>query len=240
MPRYLASTVHKQVICLFTLPLLIACNQERTPQSTVLLSDGTVYFKGFITEEFINKTIELLGKSDNKLRITSEGGANTPAITLGNYIYDNETEVIFQIQCYSACANYILPAARKGLVKTGTVVGWHGGAYQGVWEIDLDENPEVKRRIEVWQKIESDLYRKLNIDHNINVYGIINNYDLLMSEPYCMRLAKRGDWQGWTYTMSDLRKMGVMMQFEDNEVPLGQRGGDDIQCYIYPFKHSSG
>jgi len=54
-----------------------------------------------------------------------------------------------------------------------------------------------------------------------------------------MKLLNRGDWQGWTYTTSDLKKMGVTIQFEDKEIPLGQRGGDDMQCYIYPFKSPS-
>jgi len=54
--------------------------------------------------------------------------------------------VVFQVQCYSACANYILPAAQKGFVKRGAVVGWHGGAYQGVWSVDLNET--TYRRLE--------------------------------------------------------------------------------------------
>lgn len=224
----------RQLSSLPIIAVLMGCNFDIPPKSNVFLQDGIVYFKGAITQESVTKTIELLDESDNSLRFTSEGGANIPAIELANYIYENNTRVVFQIQCYSACANYILPAAKNGVVKKGTVVGWHGGAFQGVWEDDIDQYPEALARIELWKKKETELYTRLNIDPSINIYGVFEDFKLLKSQSYCRRVFDKGNYQGWTYRISDLRKMGIMAKFEDSKIPLG-RGGTDIQCYIYPF-----
>lgn len=235
MSNILPSSIYRRAFYFPALILLVACSQDRLPKSKVYLSDGTVYFRGYITEESINKALVLLQKSNNQLVITSEGGLVTHALKLANYLYDNQTEVTFRAHCYSSCANYILPATRKGVVKHGTVVGWHGGAYQPVWNIDLDNDPEAKQRHEEWKRTETDFYHKVKVDPKINVYGLVDNYEALLSQPYCMRLLRRDDWQGWTYKMSDIKKMGISIHFEDKEIPLGHRGGDDIQCYIYPF-----
>lgn len=222
---------------LLLLPLILSGCYKVANDAQVNTINGVVHFNGYITKGSILKTIELLEDENSKKELVfdSPGGANIPAINLANYIYDNKVKVSFQRQCYSACANYILPASQNmGLVKKGTIVGWHGGAYQDIWEVDLDKAPDVKERIELWKVEEDKLFNKLKLDKNITVYGILNNFNLLKSNSFCGKIFDEGDYQGWTYKMSDLKRMGVKTRFEDDEIPLTYNG-ELLQCYIYPF-----
>ncbi|MGR5266325.1 hypothetical protein ACPV5R_01090 [Vibrio astriarenae] len=221
----------------FFLTLVISyisgCNSEK---SEVYAIGNTVYFDGFITQESVARAKSLLERDNNLTFIVeSQGGYNIPAIDLANFIYDNNIYVIYRVQCYSACANYLLPATKRGVVKSGSIVGWHGGAYQGVWEEDLEKYPEAKKRILLWQRLETRLYAKLNVDPKINIYGIKNDFELLKIQPDCLEIGEQGNFEGWTYSLADLRTMGVHILYEDNEQTLSYNG-IQLQCYIYPFQ----
>ncbi len=214
---------------------LSAC-YDNAPNTKVYTLNGDVIFKGAITEKSVDETIDLLSNGNTNLRITSEGGANIPAIRLANYIFDNNIKVTFDVQCYSACANYILPSSKNAVVKKGTIVGWHGGAYQEHWEDELESNPDAIARIELWKKKETEIFNKFNIDHNITIYGVLNDFELLKAERHCSKIGEAGNFQGWTYKISDIKRMGIKARFEDEEIPLSYEGVD-LQCLIFPFNN---
>jgi hypothetical protein len=59
--------------------------------------------------------------------IRSHGGDAEVALRLGELLYSKDAIVILRDYCLSACANYLLPAARQTFVMPHTIVGWHGG-----------------------------------------------------------------------------------------------------------------
>jgi hypothetical protein len=59
--------------------------------------------------------------------IRSRGGYVESALRLAEILYRKNAIVVLRDYCFSACANYLLPATGQAYVMPKTLVGWHGG-----------------------------------------------------------------------------------------------------------------
>ena len=58
--------------------------------------------------------------------VRSPGGVGVIAMAIGKELFDNAAYLIVDGPCYSACANFIVPASRRLYMTDGTVIGMHG------------------------------------------------------------------------------------------------------------------
>ncbi|WP_372707966.1 hypothetical protein [Brevundimonas sp.] len=91
------------------------------------LAGSSVYcLKGSLDSTSAESFSELA--SDISVLVVDSYGGNTRAtMRIARLIYDNDIDVIIEGQCFSSCANYILPAASGRLtVLPGSFIGLHG------------------------------------------------------------------------------------------------------------------
>ncbi|MDN3699928.1 hypothetical protein QWY96_01515 [Vibrio artabrorum] len=97
------------------------------------VSGTTLVFDGPISGNSVLEALRVVRNSGveiEKLRITSPGGDVPSGIELGYFIKENNLNVEVDKLCFSACANYVIPAAKTVIIKEGSLIGWHGGPRQ--------------------------------------------------------------------------------------------------------------
>ncbi len=105
-------------------------NPAPSAKDVAITIDGTtVTYVGHISEKnaerFLNR---VKGKTLTTLVIHSGGGEINPGMDMGNWVFDNQIDVVVDGVCMSSCANYIFPAGRVKTITEGSIVGWHGNA----------------------------------------------------------------------------------------------------------------
>ena len=84
-----------------------------------------VFVSGIIDQESYSTLSE--GKNEVRtLIINSRGGSALFALKIAKYIIENDLELLVIDDCSSACAEYILPAARRVNFKNSPVLAFHG------------------------------------------------------------------------------------------------------------------
>ncbi len=164
------------------------------------------------------------------LDINSPGGDMGAGIELGYFIKENNLNVIVSQLCYSACANYALPAAKHVLVRSGAMLGWHGGANQSddLWRQSVP--PEHENQFFAYlnrlRYKESELFKQVKVDQNISTYGQIKGNS-------CQK-QQRTD--GWHYRLVDLHHMGITnIEIEDESLPtVIEYNGNELTSCLMP------
>ncbi|EPR4992260.1 hypothetical protein ACU6DI_001267 [Vibrio navarrensis] len=189
--------------------LLTACASQITiipDEHKILLTEDTLVYEGMITGDAVLEAIRLVrtdGRQIKKLRITSEGGEMGSGIEFGYFVHELNLDVEVSQLCFSACANYILPAANHVLIKKEAMLGWHGGAKQDdeIWRRSVPASrwEEFSGYLNRLRLKETAFFDLVGVDQDITVYGqtIPNN---------CQFSQKT---QGWIYSLSDMRAMGI-------------------------------
>jgi hypothetical protein len=108
----------------------------------------TVYYVGEISAEHNRRFFDLVGdEAVHRLVITSDGGEVEAGIALGLWVLARRLEVEVADYCLSSCANYVFPAGRRKIIRSGSVVAWHGSyrhLYEtGLWRDDVVHRQEV-------------------------------------------------------------------------------------------------
>lgn len=199
----------KMKIVVFILFSLTGCAKQATtfpPPHKVMITGRTLVFDGMITGDSVLEAIRIARASDvplETLRITSPGGDIPSGIEFGYFVKELGLNVEVSKLCFSACANYVIPAGNKVTIKKDALVGWHGGARQSdaLWKQSVPQRYHADlitflTRIRIK---ENAFFEHVKVDPNITVYG-------QTSLKRC-QLTKTSD--GWYYSISDLNKMGV-------------------------------
>ena len=103
-----------------------------TTDDTIITYDGDISVAG--AWKFFNVIAGATGSALETLQINSGGGDVTAGLAMGEWILDNNINVVVVTdtegggQCMSACANYIFPAGTNKAISANTVIGWHGSA----------------------------------------------------------------------------------------------------------------
>ncbi|MBL7003876.1 MAG: hypothetical protein ISR69_07620 [Gammaproteobacteria bacterium] len=185
------------------------------PAAELKIEKDVLYFNGAMQPRIILEAIRLSEKSKTPittLRINSRGGDVEAGIEFGYFVYKKGLGVIVEESCFSSCANYIITAGRNTLVKSGAVVGWHGGAhqkdalwYQFSWYEHLIPG-KVENAKKYWGGMlehlrvkETEFFKTIGVDKQITTYG-------QTADKSCR---KNKMTTGWFYKLSDLKSMGV-------------------------------
>lgn len=84
------------------------------------------------------------------LRVDSLGGEVFWGMKIGELVFANGWELRVKGHCFSSCANYIFPAAKRKIIAAGAIVGWHGSARQDAVlaaRAGISEEEEFLRKI---------------------------------------------------------------------------------------------
>jgi len=189
--------------------LLAGCNSIPTvfpPAHKVMVSGNTLIYDGMITGDAVLEAMRVVRERKtpiNKLKITSSGGDMAVGIEFGYFIKENNLDVEVSKLCFSACANYILPAAKSIVINPESLVGWHGGAKQAdaLWMHSM-ASKDKKQFMEYLNRLrikETAFFGVIGVDQRITTYGQTN-------EASCQ---KSQNTDGWYYSITDLERMGI-------------------------------
>ncbi|MDN2483252.1 hypothetical protein [Vibrio agarivorans] len=172
----------------------------------ILLVDDTLVYDGMITGDGVLEAVRIVRTSKTPiktLRITSTGGDMAVGIEFGYFVREHNLDVEVSELCFSACANYILPAANNVTIHTNSLIGWHGGAKQAdeLWELSVPKKdlPVFMAYLNRLRIKETAFFGYIGVDQNIAIYGqVIDN---------ACQIEQKSD--GWYYSVEDLNRMGV-------------------------------
>ncbi|MFK0299544.1 hypothetical protein ACIQTU_10020 [Brevundimonas sp. NPDC090276] len=97
------------------------------------------------TDSSLVECLQSAPSQTRKLRITSNGGDAALAIQAARMVTARNYALIVRGVCFSACANYLVPAARSLEVEPYSIVGLHGAPEEGEAFIKLIQD-EVERQ----------------------------------------------------------------------------------------------
>ncbi len=167
---------------------------------TVTVEGNSIIYDGEVSALGLEEIKDLYNENINRLVINSPGGEINIGMDFGDFIFEKKLDVEVEELAFSSAANYIITAANTLYLHKDAVIGWHGGATQ---EMDI---PEVQPGGEYYEynqdsiKRETDFYKKIGVNQQINVYG--------QEEKFVERAAEIEAF-GWTYTIDALKEAGV-------------------------------
>ncbi|WP_238115878.1 hypothetical protein [Vibrio cincinnatiensis] len=115
-------------LSILSLALLSGCSSTPIifmPEHNVSVSGSTLIFDGPISGDSVLEALRVVRNSGveiEKLRITSPGGDVPSGIEFGYFIKENNLNVEVDKLCFSACANYVIPAAKTVMIRGGSLI----------------------------------------------------------------------------------------------------------------------
>ncbi|MFV0575435.1 MAG: hypothetical protein ACK5NC_08510 [Vibrio sp.] len=201
------------------------------PKYKLHIQNDTLFFKGEINSSSIDKAFKLVNEHNiTTINIDSPGGSVDVAMDFAEWMRDNKIKLVIENECFSSCANYFIPAAASVLVKSGTIVGWHGGALQKEWNYAYPWYLYVfPLRIiddylssQAWIQRESDFYKSVKVSRFLPVIGQSAKYTHPDSKLY---------YSGWNYDLATLNRLGLThVTIEDNQL-LTEADDDQISVW---------
>ncbi len=197
-------------VILFLLLQISGCatfdsNQQDTkPETKIFIEqDNTLNFVGSINEEANLRLFNLYQQSKikpTKLKISSLGGNVLEGLRLGNWVFDNELDVIVDKVCASSCANYVFPAGKIKYLHKHSALIWHGNSYQE----DINENYlDGEQHAVKYREEENAFNKKVNIHPMLAEYG----HKEFTFWNFLYRYFK--ETVGYDYSISDMQKFGL-------------------------------
>ncbi|GAD80154.1 hypothetical protein [Vibrio ezurae] len=176
------------------------------PDHKVFVDGDTLVYDGMISGEAVLEALRAVRESNTqvkKLAITSQGGDMSAGIELGFFIKEHNWDVEVRELCFSACANYVLPAAKSVTIDANSLLGWHGGAMQPdeLWAHSIPKSSRAvfMDYIAMLREKETRFFDTVGVDQNITTYG--------QTTKNSCQLAQKTD--GWYYSVEDLKRMGI-------------------------------
>ncbi|MEF1289871.1 hypothetical protein [Vibrio sp. M260118] len=192
-----------------TVLLLVGCKSTPMvypPAHKVMVSGNTLIYEGMITGDAVLEAMRVVreGKTPiDKLKITSPGGEMAVGMEFGYFIKENDLDVEVSRLCFSACANYILPAAKSVVINPDSLLGWHGGAKQAdaLWMHSVPSK-DKKQFLEYLNRLrikETAFFGYVGVDQQITTYG----------QTLKTSCQKSKNTDGWYYSVADMKRMGI-------------------------------
>lgn len=222
-------------LSLVSLALLSGCKSIPLifmPEHNVTVSGTTLIFDGPISGDSVLEALRVVrnsGAEIEKLRITSPGGDVPSGIELGYFVKENNLDVEVDMLCFSACANYVIPAAKTVSIKNGSLIGWHGGPRQSdeIWKAmaPSSDKEDLMKFVARLREKEEAFFEYIDVDPDITVYGQTSSKKCQLTN----------ETQGWYYSTSDLAKMGVPNVVINGELASSiEYQGDTINACLMP------
>ena len=223
---------------LFIVIFLSGCAAQNTifpGNENITITNQTLIYDGVITGEAVLRAMRISRNNEKpitKLIITSPGGDLAAAIEFGYFIREHNLDVDVRKLCFSACANYILPAARKVVIKRESLVGWHGGAMQedDLWRpsVPNEQRREFFKYLNKVRIREQAFYNSIGVDKQIATYG----------QTETESCSKQRYSEGWFYSIDDMNRMGIKdIIIEGGELvtKIEYEGEEIIACQMPPL-----
>jgi hypothetical protein len=104
---------------------------HRTPNFTVCRADYLVLTGQLLppTADFVSDCL-VRNKTTRTLYVDLVGGDVATALSIAKALEEFEVEVVVDGRCFSACADYLIPAAKKIRILAGSLVGIHDRRFQ--------------------------------------------------------------------------------------------------------------
>ncbi|PHJ40575.1 hypothetical protein AK966_08375 [Vibrio sp. PID23_8] len=202
------------------------------PEHNVSVTGKTLNFDGPISGDSVLEALRVVrnsGAEIEKLRITSPGGDVLSGIELGYFVKENNLDIEVDTLCFSACANYVIPAAKTVLIKNGSLIGWHGGPRQSdeIWKAMAPSGDKegLMKFVARLREKEDAFFKYIDVDPDITVYG-------QTSSKKCQLIKET---HGWYYSTRDLAKMGVPNVVINGELASSiEYQGETISACLMP------
>jgi len=171
---------------------------------------GRITYVGDITTAANERVMEIFEGSQDKpatLLIFSGGGPIEAGLDLGEWILDHNLDVEVGDLCFSSCANYVFLAGNVKKLRRGSVLMWHGSAWQESFDRFADPNDaEYRPSFVEARERETRFFDRIGVDNLITVYG----------QGLGVRWRDRLRWLfgggallGFDYDLDDLQRLGV-------------------------------
>ena len=101
------------------------------------------FIEGPITQEFHDRAAALIAQAGDRpiqMVVKSSGGDVHQAIALGRLLADKNVEIAVEQYCFSACAQFLLPAADRILVRQNASIAFHTYVANRIGPADEDED----------------------------------------------------------------------------------------------------
>lgn len=182
---------------------------DDSPGTRVELDEeGRLSYVGPLTAEANTRALEIFEAArvePRTLLITSGGGSIEAGLDLAEWILEEGLDVEVGGYCLSSCANYVFLAGDRKKLREGSVVFWHGSAWQESFDDLVDPNrPDFQPSLLEARRREVRFFDRIGVDNVITVYGqggfrISAIFRWLMRRPTL----------GFDYSLEDLERMGV-------------------------------
>ena len=129
-----------------------------------LIDKNTLSFEGEITPEEYEAFIPYYDKSINRLILNSGGGETYAALKIANKLISQIDVVIVDGICGSSCANYLFTIGKKKIIKSHSLVGYHGNVTAMMSEWDILESDLINQGISSGQILEIKNYMDMQVE----------------------------------------------------------------------------
>ncbi len=131
-------------------------------EAHISLEGTTATFAGSISDLNVTKFLDSVeGRVVETLVVVSGGGEINAGMRLGEWVFDNQADVVVETMCMSSCANYVFTAGRRKIIRANAIVGWHGNALQEKGMTDADVRAEI---IQAYDQLDEQARSKLDLE----------------------------------------------------------------------------
>ncbi|SDB42178.1 hypothetical protein SAMN05660653_02008 [Desulfonatronum thiosulfatophilum] len=131
-------------------------------EAYISVEGTTATFAGSISDLNVTKFLDSVeGRVVETLVIASGGGEINAGMRLGEWVFDNQADVVVEKMCMSSCANYVFTAGRRKIINANAIVGWHGNALQKRGITDADVRAEL---IQAYEQLDEQAKNKLDLE----------------------------------------------------------------------------
>lgn len=193
-------------------------SQAKSAEASIIVDSPTLLYIGEISGEANRRLFDAYSAHRDQIKwlsIKSKGGRVEDGMALGQWIHERGLGIKVYEYCLSSCANYVFPAARKKLLSSFAVIGYHGGACSshfdrsaltqhqtGMSEAEIRKsNEDFNAYLAQQCEKERSFYKGLGVRDDLSTLG--------QSPEYETQFEKSPAALGWTYSQSAFEKLGV-------------------------------
>jgi hypothetical protein len=191
-------------------------------EANIVLNGTTVVYVGILNDQNIERFLEIVrDKEVLRLIISSGGGEINAGMRLGDWVFDNNVDIVIERICASSCANYVFTAGRRKTLNEGAIVAWHGNILQKTGF----SNEELRETVtQTFETLSEDVKKELDLETMVartilqmgeyRVAGIENQarfFEKIGVDEFICRIGneKYGALDFFTLSVEDMARFGV-------------------------------
>ncbi|NLJ25775.1 MAG: hypothetical protein GX354_10240 [Firmicutes bacterium] len=127
MKRLLVAVLVLAALFGHVLALEAGVSDPSAHEAIITLQGTTVMYVGKVNELSVERLLAIVsGKTVTELIISTSGGEVDAGMRMGEWVYDNQIDVVVDGMCMSSGANYVFTAGRRKTIRENSIVAWHG------------------------------------------------------------------------------------------------------------------